>query len=276
MSDPKIAIVELVANAWDAGATQVDITWPTDPAGEFNIEDNGTGMSEKEFRTRWLKLGYDRRAIQGDDVTFPPDVHAHPRRAYGRNGKGRHAMFCFAYSYNIELCTIGDRSCRFKVERLFDSERDPIRITPDGIATKAAHGVRLQAVLVPNQRYMNMATVRDLIGSKFISDPSFGINVNTERLELQDLAHRIDSQSLHVPGVGDVVVHIIDSGDVGRTSKQHGVAWWVNKRLVGEASWRDFDTSWLDARSSEAKRYTFIVEADILAQEVGTGLDSVS
>jgi hypothetical protein len=28
ISDPAVAIVELVANAWDAYATQVDIVWP--------------------------------------------------------------------------------------------------------------------------------------------------------------------------------------------------------------------------------------------------------
>ena len=44
--DPAVAIVELVANAWDAWATNVDIVWPesgTDTA--FVIEDNGKGMT---------------------------------------------------------------------------------------------------------------------------------------------------------------------------------------------------------------------------------------
>ena len=33
MSDPKTALVELVANAWDAGADRIDISWPEDNQG---------------------------------------------------------------------------------------------------------------------------------------------------------------------------------------------------------------------------------------------------
>ncbi len=64
-------------------------------------------------------------------------------------------------------------------------------------------------------------------------------------------------------------IHTIDSQRRGRTSKQHGVAWWVNNRLVGDFSWRGYDDSpYLDARTSEAKRYTFVVEADVLLDQV--------
>jgi hypothetical protein len=42
MSDPTTALVELVANAWDAYATHVDIQWPdTDTGSRFHIVDNG-------------------------------------------------------------------------------------------------------------------------------------------------------------------------------------------------------------------------------------------
>ena len=46
------------------------------------------------------------------------------------------------------------------------------------------------------------------------------------------------------------------------------MAWWVNKRLVGEHSWKGIEGAYLDGRTAEAKRYTFIVEADILIDEV--------
>ena len=66
-----------------------------------------------------------------------------------------------------------------------------------------------------------------------------------------------------------ISISCIDSQMTGRTSRQHGVAWWVNKRLVGEPSWKGFDEeAYLDARTMEAKRYTFVVEADLLADDV--------
>ncbi|MFL0416223.1 ATP-binding protein [uncultured Sphingomonas sp.] len=45
IADPATAIVELVANAWDAHATRVDITWP-DGKRAFTIRDNATRWAE--------------------------------------------------------------------------------------------------------------------------------------------------------------------------------------------------------------------------------------
>ena len=54
ISDPKIALVELIANCWDAGANRVDITWPKESVPEpIDITDDGTGMTYEEFIHRW-------------------------------------------------------------------------------------------------------------------------------------------------------------------------------------------------------------------------------
>ena len=60
ISDPEIALVELVANSWDAGARNVKITWPDDENESFEIEDDGTGMTESEFREIWPEFNYNR------------------------------------------------------------------------------------------------------------------------------------------------------------------------------------------------------------------------
>src|SRR5665647_3832533 len=43
ITDPRIAVVELVANSYDAGSSKVDIEWPTTGMGAFCVLDNGTG-----------------------------------------------------------------------------------------------------------------------------------------------------------------------------------------------------------------------------------------
>ena len=46
VTDPRIALIEIVANSWDAGADTVNITWPKSLVPELiEIEDNGTGMT---------------------------------------------------------------------------------------------------------------------------------------------------------------------------------------------------------------------------------------
>jgi len=48
--EPRVAILELIANAWDAGAKTVQVTWPTtENESHFSIEDDGEGLTEEEF-----------------------------------------------------------------------------------------------------------------------------------------------------------------------------------------------------------------------------------
>src|SRR5437016_4949261 len=61
-------------------------------------------------------------------------------------------------------------------------------------------------------------------------------------------------------------VVIIDAQRTDRTTKQHGIVWHANGRLVGNCGWsgNGFDDL-VDGRRIEAKRYTFIIFADHLA-----------
>lgn len=266
MVDPKIALVELVANCWDAGANRIEIVWPEPAPNNFEIIDDGTGMSYEEFCVRWLELSYNRRAVQGEDVVFPEGNRKSLRKAYGTNGKGRHSMFCFANEYIVETWKDGEAN-RFKVKRASGISNTPFTVEHEDAYPKEGHGTRLVAELV--RSHLEESVVCDLIGSKFIADPSFGIFINGNLVELTSLEHLFHRAHFKVPHYGSIWVSCIDSHKTGRTSKQHGVAWWVNRRLVGESSWKGFDEeAYLDARTIEAKRYTFVAEADILAEDV--------
>ncbi|MBS2004857.1 MAG: ATP-binding protein, partial [Cyanobacteria bacterium SZAS LIN-5] len=98
LKEPRIAIVELVANSWDSYATEVDIRLPdVDSDVPFSITDNGSGMTHKEFDERWATLSYDRIESQGIYAEKSPGQEALPeRKVFGKHGKGRHASFCFS------------------------------------------------------------------------------------------------------------------------------------------------------------------------------------
>lgn len=68
--DPDIAITELVANAWDAGASKVDIIVPTEKNNALVITDDGHGMTDRQFKERWMMLGYNRIKHQGTVLSF--------------------------------------------------------------------------------------------------------------------------------------------------------------------------------------------------------------
>ena len=64
--DISVAFSEIIANAWDAGATRVDIIIPQELGEDIIIEDNGSGMIGDEFSNRWMVIAYNRVTHQGE------------------------------------------------------------------------------------------------------------------------------------------------------------------------------------------------------------------
>lgn len=99
-------IGELVANAWDANATEVNITIPETPISDHSeivIKDNGIGMSDGDLRKKYLIVGRDRRESEGTDKTPAP-----PRRPImGRKGIGKFSAFGIAKELEIESASQG-------------------------------------------------------------------------------------------------------------------------------------------------------------------------
>ncbi len=98
-------IGELVANAWDANATKVEITIPTDQINESTseiiIQDNGIGMSDEDVRDKYLIIGRDRRADEKTDVTLATNG-CKVRKVMGRKGIGKFSSFGIAKEIEIE------------------------------------------------------------------------------------------------------------------------------------------------------------------------------
>jgi hypothetical protein len=98
-----VAIVEVVANSSDAYTSDVEITWPDREIGTlFSIADNGKGLTGAMFERRWRKLDYNRLIEEGIVVDPPKELNdLPPRKAYGGNGRGRHAAFRFSDPYTV-------------------------------------------------------------------------------------------------------------------------------------------------------------------------------
>jgi histidine kinase/DNA gyrase B/HSP90-like ATPase len=264
-ADPRVAILELLANAYDAGATKVEISWPSGAAGELKIIDNGIGMTREEFSRRWGTLSYSRIQEQGAAVIFPPGVKKHSRTAFGRNGKGRYSPFCFADSYTVTTTKNGKRI--IAEVRLTDGGSEPFHSDIESEVDGLGHGTIITAQA--HRRILPPETIAELIGSKFSVDPSFSVTLNGRPVSLQTLKD-LHTAPLDVEGVGQITIHRIDAAMQDRTIKLRGITWWVNGRMVGEPSWDGLDGEgqYLDGRTAEAKRYSFVIEANVLLEEV--------
>ncbi len=264
--DPEIAIVELVANAWDAWATRVDIRWAERGNEQvFSITDNGKGMSKAQLERRWRTLDYNKLTEEGATAAPPEELKEFgPRRSYGRNGKGRHAAFRFGDPYVVRTWC-DDHEVTYEVRRgvnvPFDlklvGEREEI----------LGHGTEISA---PDGTgvIMTAQQVREVIGTRFLADPNFQVIVDGTKVTFEDVpAGKLRELEVEVLGFGVAQLIIIDTQKADRTTRQHGIAWWVDNRLVGRPGWSDFD---LDGRTNEAKRFQFIVRADFLAEAAAT------
>lgn len=264
--DTKVALVELVANAWDAGATEVRIDWPDVDADRcFTIADNGHGMTEPEFRTRFCALDYDRVNAQGVEVSFPLGVNLR-RQAFGRNGKGRLAGFRFSDPFEVLTSSSGEQ-CRFHVSR--GSGTSPLDVSLISKVPSSELGTTIRATAT-TATSMSSQDARETIGLRFLADPTFRVWVDNQQVDFSDVPEDFSSE-VQIPfeGIGSVKILLFDAQETDRTTKQHGVAWRVQKRLVGGITWSGSDEERiLDGRTKLAKRLTFIVFADLLHETV--------
>ncbi|MBP0998026.1 ATP-binding protein [Serratia fonticola] len=108
-SNTPAVLTEIISNAWDADAKNVDIT--LDPVNqEVIIKDDGHGMSQKDIIEKFLKVGYARREhgrAKSDALN---------RQVMGRKGIGKLAMFSLANKIQVVSLKEGEEPQAFEVD----------------------------------------------------------------------------------------------------------------------------------------------------------------
>lgn len=255
--DPDVALTELVANAWDAGASFVDITIPPAKQNALVVADDGHGMTAEQFKNRWMKLAYNRAKHQGPTVEFPPERKDWRRRAYGRNGVGRHGMLCFANRYDVETWREG-KAAQFVVSTI--SQQTPFKIESEITAQRSGHGTRLSVIVDRHLPYPDR--IREIISARFLHDPQFVVRVNGQSISLPEHSGLIERAILQITETLRVEAFVVDSTKTASSTLYQGIAFWVNNRLVGTPGWIVGNTAVLDGRARFAKRYAIVVRAE--------------
>jgi len=259
---PDIALTELVANAWDAGAFNVMITIPKEEGNLLIVEDDGIGLTPEEFRKRWMTLGYNRVAHQGKEVIFPFSINE-KRKAYGKNGIGRHGMLCFNDEYKVITCTNGKKSI-FTITT--SSEEHPFIIKDEKNETTEKHGTRLEVTV--NRNLPKADFIIDAISARFLHDPKFTITINGKTATLEKHPGIIRKTKLEIKEDISLKIFLIDSGLAHSKILYQGIAFWQDKRLVGEPSWILGKNPVIDGRTKFAKKYSVIIKTNDLGDSV--------
>jgi hypothetical protein len=259
---PDLALTELVANAWDAGASTVRIVIPTAKNQILSVEDDGHGMTRDEFRYRWMRLAYNRLRHQGRAVQFPAERADWKRQALGRQGIGRHALVCFADEYVVETWR-ENAGHRFSI--ITGAESSPFVIRDEEPLKRSGHGTKLR---VRVERHLPAPEeIRELLSARFLHDPKFELFVNGETIPFTQLTGLKAEEELNVAGVR-LHIYLIDAETAARRVHHQGIAFWVSGRLVGHPSWVLGNEQVIDGRTRIGKRFTAIVKADALADYV--------
>jgi Histidine kinase-, DNA gyrase B-, and HSP90-like ATPase len=248
---PQVALTELVANAWDAGATRVSLQLPAVLGGVLTVEDNGHGMR------------YDRLKRQSPDVEFPPGKRHRPRKPYGRNGVGRHGLLCFANRYRVETWREGVHAT-FEVAT--ESGPSPFVLRSEVLGKRKGSGTKISVVV--ERKLPDADEILTVLAARFVHDPEFEILVNGSTRSFSEIEGRVSEASISLEGGRSANIIVIDTTRLNQSSIHQGIAFWVQRRLVGTPSWAVGQVANFDGRTRFARRYKVIVDTQGFEAEV--------
>ena len=97
-SNTPAVLAEVIANSWDADATDVQVDFDVD-AKTITISDNGCGMDLSDVNEKFLYVGYQKRPpgrLPGDELRTPKG-----RKPMGRKGIGKLSLFSIANKIHV-------------------------------------------------------------------------------------------------------------------------------------------------------------------------------
>lgn len=236
---------EIVANAWDADATRVDINYDTQNDW-IEIKDNGIGMSLEDINNKFLFVGYQKR----NEAT---ESKIYKRKFMGRKGIGKLSMFSIANTIKI-ITKTKDKDNNYSVNGfLMDVSKIKEAIGeenaenmnpyyPDSINVENCDieetGTIVRLTDIKKTIYSNLdSNLKKRLSRRFtiFDDQLFEIYINGEKVKYEDRDYFGRIQYLWVIGNdcqydkccnADVKMERID-GEIELENKQYNLSGWI-------------------------------------------------
>ncbi len=175
------ALAELVANAYDADASEVRVDIGRD---SILVADNGTGMTPAELQNSYLRIGRDRRVTTGEQT--PGN-----RPVIGTKGIGKLAGFGIAETMIVSTVRDGTRTVvRIERDQLDQSgSLEEIDLQPTiEEAGPELHGTEIQLEgLLEDVGVVDAAKLREHLATEMPTAPDWRILVNGEEATAEDI-----------------------------------------------------------------------------------------
>ena len=171
-------IAELIANSYDADATEVHIHLIDDGEKQIIISDNGHGMSFNDINEKFLRIGRNRRSDE-ESQTSP-----HGRKVIGKKGLGK--LSFFGVAHNIEVKTIKNNKLNSFMmnwdDILSSGDRNNQQnyspaITNYNVTSNDNNGTTIILKSIQRITDFNANSLADNLSKLFIIDPDFKIYV---------------------------------------------------------------------------------------------------
>lgn len=263
------ALRELVDNAWDADASKVTVNLPGAVEGSpIVVHDDGSGMTEQEVRSEYLRIASDRTTRKGDRTP------GKRRKVKGRKGIGKFAGLMAASEMRVETwargtktsITIAKADLLTAREAVADLEAVAIPVATEK-CDSALHGTRVTLTAL-NQKFElpDPEKLKAILVMEYGREDEFGVIVNDVPIALEDVPGTQFAQIIDVPGLGPTKVRFTIS-DGKKPLKQAGLAIRIRGKIVGRPSSLGLDSD-EKLPSKLLKRIYGEIDADGLADHV--------
>ena len=263
INNPLIGIREVIINSWDAGATNVFVTFP-DPFREnglIEVVDDGTGMSREEFETIWPVASYNRVQAQGNTITMPNGT---VRITFGKNGIGRFGMFSFSNEYMVETWR-DEEFNSFKVEIQTNCGESPYNIKHIRSDIKEGHGTRIWCEWNKSNSFLfDYTKISSDLKNTLLNITDFNLYINKTKVEFPVLNSPFNDDEILECGE-TINITRCDIREIG--INKTGVMIRVNGRTVGDISWNGINHKF-NLKKDDIRHYLIIVDADFLSDYV--------
>lgn len=234
----ELALKELVDNAWDADAENINISLPSlfsnDP---IIVEDDGSGMTEAEIKKEYLVIASNRRS-RGGEIT------PKKRKIKGRKGIGKFAGLMASSTMYLETVSRGKLSSFTLNSKDLSNFQNlngmPIILKVENDISKE-HGTKIVLTdLVKGLKFPNPDKLRQALMYEYGRETDFNIIVDGKPLDIDDIQGDYTEISHKIGAIGDVNLRFTIS-DNKKQHRQAGIVLKVEGKVVGPPTFFGLD-----------------------------------